>query len=104
MPVSIEPNAVLQDMSRDENGVASGLSKWSSMRSRVLQLSTPSGSGNSEAAALHLTTPISRYETSYPHGAGMCLPLFWLRTVCPPCPLSTTYKCASYPLSQQSPG
>ena len=64
-----------QDMSRNEQAAPSNLSKWSSMRSRVLQLSTPSGSGNSEAAALHLSTPISRYETSYPHGAGACSPL-----------------------------
>ena len=81
MQVSFEPGAPLQDMRRDEHGAANGLSKWSSMRSRMLQLSTPSGSANNEAAALHLTTPISRYETSYPHGTGMHLPLFRLPAV-----------------------
>ena len=70
--VRLDTGGALQGMSRD--GSSGGLSKWSSMRSRVLQLSTPSGSGNSDAAAMHLSTPISRYESSYPHGTGMWLP------------------------------
>ena len=60
--------ALPQGMSREEHG---GLRKWDSVRSRIPQLSPLSGSGNSDAAAMHLSTPISRYETSYPHGAGM---------------------------------
>ena len=62
-------------MSRDGRSLSngSGLSRWSSVRNRVLQLSTPSGPGDSDAAALHATAPISRYETSYPNSAGMPL-------------------------------
>ena len=85
MQASHEKGAAMQVMSRDGRSLSNGngLSKWSSVRNRVLQLSSPSGSGNSDAAALHASAPISRYETSYPNSAGRPLCLNCRRSIDP---------------------